>query len=102
LPSKLKNKGSPAEMKNKIYKEVESSLKKVYPPNLQGYAQRRFNHLVAYVSSLMDTNRSSTSKLGSNIPSDIQAASREKQVKRFLEDKNTQYKVHYLPLLSVF
>jgi Transposase DDE domain len=99
--SKLKNKGAPAEMKNKIYKEVESSFKKVYPP-MQGYAQRRLNHLVAYVSSLIDTNRSSTSQLGSNIPSDIQAASREKQVKRFLEDKNTQYKVHYLPLLSVF
>jgi Transposase DDE domain len=100
--SKLKNKGSPAEMKNNVYKQVESSLKKVYPPNLQGYAQRRFNHLVAYVSSLIDKNRSSMSQLGSNIPTDIQAASREKQAKRFLEDKNTTYKAHYLPFLSVF
>jgi hypothetical protein len=57
---------------------------------------------VAYVSSLIDENRSSTAKLGSNIPSEIQAASREKQVKRFLEDKNTTYKVHYLPLLKFF
>jgi hypothetical protein len=89
-------------MKKSLYKEVESSLKKVYPPNLQGYAQRRFNHLVAYVSSLIDQNRSSMRDLGSTIPSDIQAASREKQAKRFLEDKNTTYQAHYLPFLSVF
>jgi Transposase DDE domain len=85
----------------KTYFEVEKSLKKLYPQEIQGYAKQRLNQLIVFVTSLLRESKSSMSGLGSSIPADIQAASREKQAKRFLEHKDTTYEIHYLPLLRV-
>jgi hypothetical protein len=85
----------------KTYFEVEKSLKKLYPQEIQGYAKQRLNQLIVFVTSLLRESKISMSGLGSSIPADIQAASREKQAKRFLEHKDTTYEVHYLPMLRV-
>jgi hypothetical protein len=85
----------------KTYFEVEKSLQKLYPPEIQGYAKQRLNHLIVFVTSLLCESKSSMAGLGSSISSDIQAASREKRAKRFLEHKDTTYEVHYLPMLRV-
>jgi hypothetical protein len=85
----------------KTYFEVEKSLKKLYPQEIQGYAKRRFNQLIAFVTSLLRESKPSMAGLGSSIPSEIHAASREKQAKRFLEHKDTTYEIHYLPMLRV-
>jgi hypothetical protein len=86
----------------KTYFEVEKSFKKLYPQEIRGYAKQRFNQLIVFVTSLLRESKSSMSGLGSSIPTDIQAASREKQVKRFLEHNDTNYDLHYLPMLRVF
>ena len=85
----------------KTYFEVEKSLKKLYPQEIQGYAKQRLNHLIVFVTSLLCCSNPSMAGLSSSRPSDIQAASREKQAKRFLEHKDTTYEVHYLPMLRV-
>jgi hypothetical protein len=85
----------------KTYFEVEKSLKKLYPQEIQGYAKQRLNQLIAFVTSLLNESKPSMAGLSSSIPSDIQAESREKQAKRFLEHKDTTYEIHYLPMLRV-
>lgn len=89
-------------MKNKVFIEVENALKSLAPQEPQGHALKRISTLSGLVSGMIDKGKSHLSKIGTGLSADINAHSQEIHAKRFLENKYTDYKVHYLPYLSHF
>ena len=89
-------------MKNKIFTEVQKSLRELSPQDLQGHALKRINTLSGMVSGMIEKGKSHLSKIGTGLTGDLNAHSQEIHAKRFLENKYTDYKVHYLPYLSHF
>jgi hypothetical protein len=89
-------------MKNKVFSDLQKSIKLAYGGHLTGHALKRVNTLCGLVSGMINTEKSGLSKIGSGLPQDIQSNSKEIHAKRFLENKHTSYKVHYLPYFKQF
>lgn len=85
-------------MKN-IFREVSNSLRSLYGCQVEGHALGRINTLTGMITGMINKGESSLNALGSGLPQDIDASSRETHAKRFLENEHTDYKVHFLPYL---
>jgi Transposase DDE domain len=89
-------------MKKKIFTEINKALCELSPALAQGHALKRINSLTGLISGMINKKSSHLSKIGTGLDNDTDANSQEKHTKRFLENKYTDYKVHYLPYLSCF
>ena len=89
-------------MKKNIFTEVQKSLCELSPQTARGHVLKRINSLSGLVSGMIEKGKSHLSKIGSGLPQDINAHSQEIHAKRFLENRYTDYKVHYLPYLPCF
>ena len=89
-------------MKSTVLGAVQKFLCDFSPYEVQGHVQKRLNTLSGLVSGMVERGKSHLSHIGTGLPQDINALSKEIHVKRFLENKYTDYKVHYLPYLSCF
>lgn len=89
-------------MKNKIFTDIKKALIELSPVHVQGHALKRINSLTGLIKGMIDKKSSHLSKIGTGLEQDINANSQEKHVKRFLENKYTDYKIHYLPYLACF
>lgn len=84
-----------------LFTRVKNSLKSLYDHEVQGHAQQHLTTLTSLITGMINTGHSSFGAISSGLPQDINAESREKHAKRFLEHKNTTYDVHYLPYVEV-
>ena len=89
-------------MKTNIFTEIKKSLTALSPVAVQGHALKRINSLTGLVSGMITKKSSHLSKVGTGLDNDTHSNSQEKHAKRFLENKYTDYKVHYLPYLACF
>lgn len=89
-------------MKKNIFTEIKKSLGSLSPVAVQGHAQKRLNSLTGLVSGMINKKSSHLSKIGTGLANDTNSNSQEKHAKRFLENKYTDYQVHYLPYLACF
>ena len=69
---------------------------------VRGYVAQRLNSLSGLISGAIHSGSSHLSKIGSGLPQNINALSKEIHAKRFLENKHVGIKVHYLPCLKHF
>ena len=86
-------------MPSSLYGNIQKSLSELSPHLPQGHALKRLNSLSALISGMITKGKSHLSKIGSGLPQEIHSLSQEIHAKRFLENKYTDYKVHYLPYL---
>ena len=89
-------------MKSTIFSQVKDSLKSLYEEEPSGHSLKRLNTLCGLISGMIQRKSSHLGDLGAGLPQDIDAASRITHAKRFLSNKWTDYKVHYLPFLIPF
>lgn len=87
-------------MSKSLFKRIEKALISLQPPGIKGHALTRITTLTAMVKGMIDKQSCHLNALGSGIENDINDASREMAAKRFVENKHTDYKLHYLPYLS--
>jgi hypothetical protein len=87
-------------MKKNLFNSIKKSLISLHPKGLQGHALTRITKLTGLVSGMIDKKSCHLNALGSGIPKDINDASRESAAKRFVENKHTDYKIHFLPYLA--
>ena len=87
-------------MKNTLFTEVKKALISLQPEGIQGHALTRVNTLTALVSGMIDKRSAHLNALGSGLLQDINDASRESAAKRFVENKYTDYNLHYLPYFT--
>ena len=89
-------------MKKKIFNEVQKFMCQFSTKEVQGHALKRINTMSGLVSGMISAKSCSLNNIGSGIDKDINAQSKEIAASRFLENKNTDYKVHYLPYIKQF
>ena len=87
-------------MKKNVFTEVKKSLCDLSPLPVQGHALKRIITLSSLISGMIEKGKSHLSKIGSGLPQNINSLSKEIHTKRFLENKYTDYKIHYLPYLA--
>ena len=87
-------------MSKNLFKKIEKALISLQPQGIQGDALKRITTLTALVKGMIDKQSCHLNALGSGIENDINDSSREIAAKRFVENKYTDYKLHYLPYLS--
>ncbi len=97
---RCEQKQSPALMKKNLFNQVKKALISLQPKGIQGHALKRITRLTAFVSGMIDKKSCHLNALGSGIIEDINEASRESAAKRFVENKYTDYSLHYLPYLT--
>lgn len=88
-------------MKKHLFNKVEKALLSLHGKGLQGYALTRVKQLRGLVCGMIDKKSCHLHALGSGLLQDINHASRETAAKRFVENQHTDYKVHFLPYLSL-
>lgn len=95
-------KNQPANMKKKIFTEVRNGLKSLFDEADTKRAKKRLRTLSGLVSGMLHSKSSHLSCISKGLPQNIKSASLETHAKRFLENKYTDFKFHYLPFLKPF
>ncbi|MDZ7876655.1 MAG: hypothetical protein U5L45_03245 [Saprospiraceae bacterium] len=89
-------------MKKKTFSEIRTFLDHYSPQPATGYIAQRLNSLSGLISGAIHSGSSHLSKIGSGLPQNINALSKEIHAKRFLESKHIDIKFHYMPYLKQF
>ena len=87
-------------MSKTLFKEIKKALISLQPEGIAGHALKRVTTLTAMVSGMIAKKSCHLNALGSGLQQDINDASRETAAKRFVENKYTDYSLHYLPYLT--
>lgn len=66
----------------------------------KGHALRRLKSLTAYICGILRKKKPYMSALGSGLPQQITAHSKEKSAKKFLENRFIDFDTYYMPYLS--
>jgi hypothetical protein len=83
------------------YKDIKNRLEKLHQMSGKAH-EARFSKLCQLIYSVIKRGKSSLCSLGSGLASESALASREKQVKRFLQSKYTDCETFYLPYAQAF
>ncbi|NJN34236.1 MAG: hypothetical protein HC817_08285 [Saprospiraceae bacterium] len=86
----------------KTFFEIQTFLNHYSPKPAVGYVAQRLNSLSGLISGAIHTGSSHLAKIGSGLPQEINALSKEIHAKRFLENKHIGIRVHYMPYLKQF
>jgi hypothetical protein len=86
----------------KVFKEIQSRLVSLHEIAPQGNALKRINTLSGLVSGMIRKGSSHLPDIGSGLPKNIDANSKTTAAKRFIDNKWTDYEVHFLPFLLAF
>lgn len=85
-----------------LYSQVNAALCGVSGNTVQGHALKRLNTLSGLICGMIRKGSSHLADIGTGLPQDIDAHSKEIAAKRFLENKWTGYEEHYLPFVKAF
>lgn len=88
-------------MKN-VFEQIRSRLISSSETAVEGNALKRINTLSGLISGMIRKGSSHLPDLGSGIRKDIDSNSKTVAAKRFIENKWTDYEVHFLPFLLCF
>ena len=83
-----------------MFRKILKKLLSFYGKDTQGHALRRIKSLAAFICGILRKKKPSMSALGSGLPKKITAHSKEKAVKKFLENHFTDFDTYYLPYIS--
>lgn len=86
----------------KLFSQLHEKLCSVYEKPPQGNELKRIANLSGLIAGMIRKNSCHMSDIGSGLPQNIEAYSKETAAKRFVENKWVDYETHYLPFLSQF
>jgi len=92
---------TPAKMK-KVFHQIQTRLVNLSEVRPEGNALKRLNTLSGLVSGMIRKGSSHLPDIGSGLPQNINADSKTVAAKRFVENKWTDYDLHFLPFLTAF
>jgi len=92
---------TPAKMK-KVFQQIQTRLVNISLVKPEGNALKRINTLSGLVSGMIRKGSSHLPDIGSGLPQNINADSKTVAAKRFVENKWTDYDLHFLPFLAAF
>lgn len=87
-------------MKYRLYRKILKNLRKFFGKDLKGHKRRRLKKLAALICGLMREKRPDMRSLGSGILQRIKSYSKEKEAKKFLENKWVDDETYYQPYIS--
>ena len=85
-----------------LYCKIQSRLVNLSPIAPQGNALKRINNLSGFICGMIRKGSCHLSDIGSGLPQDINDTSKETAAKRFVENKWTDFDLHYLPYMTAF
>lgn len=83
-----------------MFRKVLKSLQKFFGKNLKGHKRRRLKKLAALICGLMRSKTPSMIAIGSGLPQRIKAYSKEKEAKKFLENRFIDLETYYQPYIK--
>jgi hypothetical protein len=86
----------------RLFTQIQGQLVKLGEQKPQGNALKRINNLSGFISGMIRKGSSHLVAIGSGLPKDINAHSKTIAAKRFVENKWTDFDVHFLPYLLSF
>lgn len=86
----------------KVFQQIQTRLVNLSEVRPEGNALKRLNTLSGLVSGMIRKGSSHLPDIGSGLPQNINADSKTVAAKRFVENKWTDYELHFLPFLTVF
>ncbi len=87
-------------MKKRVFTEVKKSLRSLSPLPIKGHAEARINTLCGLIVGQINSKSSSIPGLSKGLCKNNKAPSQEAHAQRFLENKTTDFDVHFLPFLD--
>lgn len=87
-------------MKKRLFRKILKTLRKFFGKSLKGHKKRRLKKLAAFICGLMRTKKPGLCSIGSGLPQQIKAYSKEKEAKKFLENHWIDFQTYYLPYIS--
>ena len=75
-------------------------MQKFFGEKLKGHKRRRLRKLAAMLCGLMFSKKPSMIALGSGLPQKIKAYSKEKEAKKFLENRFINLETYYQPYIK--
>jgi len=89
-------------MKKRLYRKILLKLLSLYPKGLKGHALKRTKKLAGLICGMLRKKKCTMSAVGSGLPQQITAHSKEKACKTFLDNAWNDYQTHYLPYIKHF
>ena len=86
----------------KVFHQIQSRLVSLHEITPEGNALKRINTLSGLVSGMIRKGSSHLPDIGSGLRKNINSNSKTVAAKRFIENKWTDYDVHFLPFLAAF
>ena len=86
----------------RLFTQIQTQLVQLGTQNPQGNALKRINNLSGFVAGMIRKGSSHLTNIGSGLPKNINAHSKTIAAKRFVENKWTDFDVHFLPYLIAF
>ena len=83
-----------------MFRKVLKSLRKFFGKNLKGHKRGRLKKLAALICGLMLSKKPSMIAIGSGLPQKIKAYSKEKEAKKFLENRFIDLETYYQPYIK--
>jgi len=87
-------------MKRRLYRKILKTLRKFFGKSLKGHKRSRLYKLAAFISGLMRTKRPDMRSIGSGLLQQIKCHSKEKEVKKFLENRWIDGQTYYEPYIA--
>lgn len=84
----------------RVYRAIKRTVMQAYPQKPEGHLERRLNTLAFMVSGLVLGKHCQLPKIASEMPGAIHPASQEKQLYRWLKNKQVGWEVHFLPFVQ--
>lgn len=87
-------------MKLRLNRNILKSLLSFYPNRPKGHLLGRLKKLAGFICGMIRTKESTMSAVGSGLPQDITAYSKEKACKNFLDNRWNEHEIYYLPYIE--
>jgi hypothetical protein len=87
-------------MKKYLFGKIFKKLLSYYGKHLKGHAYGRVKKLAGFICGILRSKKPHMAAIGSGLPQQITAYSKEKAAKEFVDNKWTDYQTHYLPYIS--
>jgi hypothetical protein len=85
----------------RVYRTVKRALKQAYPDKPQGNLARHLDTLALMVSGIVTGKSCQLSKIASEVPEGIHPDSRERQLRRWVNNDDITFSLYFLPFIEV-
>lgn len=86
----------------KLFSQIEARLKSFSDGPCEGHELKRLHNLSGFITGMIRKGSSHLADIGSGLPQNINLNSKTTAAKRFVENKWTDFDLHFLPCLAAF